>query len=75
MLSKIYENLSQELIAQRKFLRISRSQLAELIGTTERTLRDHENNNYRDATVETMIKIAEILEEYRKQRTPKTKRK
>ena len=68
MLSKIYEALSEELIELRKNLGLSQQQLAKLVGTTKRTIRTYERNHYRSAKIETAIKIAEALENYRQQR-------
>lgn len=65
MLSEICKNLSAELIAQRKALRLSQEELAQLVGKTKKTIRTYEKSDYRGANLEIIIKIAEVLEEYR----------
>ena len=74
MLSKIYLALSSELIQQRLLLDLSQEELGNLVGKTERSIRTYEQNHYRGATVETVIKIAKVLEKRQKQRIKELKR-
>ncbi len=65
MLSKICKTLAEELISQRKLLGMSQTRLARLAGISRKCLVTHEGDLYRSASLETLIKVAVILDRHR----------